>query len=233
MIVWNDLTTVPVLIGGVCAEGIQPSRAPQGLDDALDALLHRRRQPLTPAEEQRRLAARDMLRNGRYKPTGRGKPASEYLVRAAASSERTFPRINGPVDVGNYISLKTVLPLSLWDHDRANASGYRFRLGHADESYAFNAGGQRIDLHDLVVGCALRAEQDLGTPIVNPVKDSMATKITPETTRVAAAIYAPRAVISPDELQSLCATMAEWLSRCGEQVTVTYDVAPPGTRVEV
>ncbi len=38
--------------------------------------------PLAREEETRR-AVRDLLRHGGYKPTGRGKPASEYLVRAA------------------------------------------------------------------------------------------------------------------------------------------------------
>ena len=37
--------------------------------------------PLTRSEETRQ-AIRDLLRHGGYKPTGRGKPASEYLVKA-------------------------------------------------------------------------------------------------------------------------------------------------------
>ena len=35
--------------------------------------------------EQVRQDVRDLLRHGGYKPTGRGKPASEYLVRAATA----------------------------------------------------------------------------------------------------------------------------------------------------
>ncbi len=33
---------------------------------------------------------RKLLRHGGYKPTGRGKPASEYLVRAAGEGEGFF-----------------------------------------------------------------------------------------------------------------------------------------------
>lgn len=38
-------------------------------------------------QENVRSAVRDMLRHGGYKPTGRGKPASEHLVRAASVSQ--------------------------------------------------------------------------------------------------------------------------------------------------
>lgn len=233
MIVWNDLKKGTVALGLVRAAGVQPDQVPPDLDDALEVLLNERRQPLTPAEEHRRQAARDMLRNGVYKPTGRGKPASEYLLRAASSEQRSFPRINGPVDVCNYLSLKTVLPISLWDHDRAAASAYRFRLGHPDEAYVFNAGGQQIALQDLVVGCAQTNADKRGTPIVNPVKDSMATKTTVETTHVVASIYAPQDVVQVDELRTWCAEFAGWLAECGEDVQTAYDVALPQSRVEV
>jgi DNA/RNA-binding domain of Phe-tRNA-synthetase-like protein len=233
MIVWNDLSASAVTLGIVRADGVSAAHAPPGLDDALDTLVRQRRAPLSEAEEQRRQAARDMLRNGQYKPTGRGKPASEYLLRAAADPERSFPRINGPVDVGNFMSLKTVLPLSLWDHKRAGAEAYRFRLGHAGESYVFNAGGQRIDLHDLVVGCAVLQDSESGTPIVNPVKDSVATRTTPKTSQVAACLYVPRTVVADDEVRSICATMADWLARCGDAVTVAYGVVSPGMQGEV
>ena len=38
--------------------------------------------PVARSEELRK-AVRDLLRHGGYKPTGRGKPSCEYLVRAA------------------------------------------------------------------------------------------------------------------------------------------------------
>ena len=52
-----------------------PAGAPESALLALDA-----EAPVTRSEELR-AAVRDMLRQGGYKPTGRGKPASEYLVR--------------------------------------------------------------------------------------------------------------------------------------------------------
>src|SRR5512143_2143668 len=53
--------------------------------------------------EEVRTAIRELLRHGGYKPTGRGKPASEYLVRAAA--EGKLVPINAAVDLGNVVSL--------------------------------------------------------------------------------------------------------------------------------
>lgn len=233
MIVWNALRRGTLVLGVIRAREIQIDHVPPGLEAALGTLLHKRRQPLTPPEEHRRQAVRDMLRNGDYKPTGRGKPASEYLLRAASSTHRSFPRINGPVDVCNYLSLKTVLPISLWDHDRAAAPAYRFRLGHSDETYVFNAGGQQVALQDLVVGCALKEEHEQGKPIVNPVKDSLATKTTAATTHVAACVYAPHQAVPVDVLRRWCADFAGWLAQCGSNVETAYDVALPQSRVEV
>ncbi|HEX6559601.1 MAG TPA: phenylalanine--tRNA ligase beta subunit-related protein, partial [Longimicrobiales bacterium] len=69
--------------------------------------------------EALRSAVRDMLRHGGYKPTGRGKPASEYLVRAA--EEGGLRSINAVVDVCNVVSLHSGFPISVVDTDRAVA----------------------------------------------------------------------------------------------------------------
>ncbi len=87
----------------VAASGLKGD-APLGPDTELElaALLEARRSgALTEPEEKRRAACRDILRNGGYKPTGRGKPASEYLLGAA--KESVFPRVSAPVDVNNLI----------------------------------------------------------------------------------------------------------------------------------
>ena len=216
-------------LGAVCATGLEALRPPPGFDRALSEVLAQRRAALTAEEDARRRAARDMLRNGRYKPTGRGKPASEYLLRAAQQPERAFPRINAPVDVCNYLSLKELLPMSLWDLDRADAEAFVFRLGHEGEAYAFNTAGQEIDLTDLTVGCAVRG--GVAHPIVNPVKDAQATKTTPETTQVAAVVYAPVEAVSAERLAAMAAEFARWLGACGPEATATHAVCEPGDAV--
>ncbi len=130
-------------------------------------------------------AVRDMLRFGKYKPTGRGKPASEYLLKAAHAG--TFPAINNLVDINNVVSLESLLPISLIDIGRADDDAFVLRRGHAGESFVFNAGGQSIDLTDLLL--VARASDDLAC--ANPVKDSMKSKVQDDTDTVLAVIYAP------------------------------------------
>lgn len=222
-----------VLLGMIRAEGIVMNRYPKRFETKLRHLLQERSGGLGDVGEARRLAARDMLRNGSYKPTGRGKPASEYLLRAATVSEYTFPRINGPVDICNYLSLKHVVPISLWDLDRASARQFVFRLGRPDEGYVFNEGGQYVDVEDLLVGCRVQ-EGDRSTeePIVNPVRDSLATKTTADTVRVAACIYAPAEAFPRASLDIACREFADLLAACGEHADVASAVAVPDSLVD-
>lgn len=98
------------------------------------------------ARETLRKDVRDLLRHGGYRPTGRGKPSSEYLVRAA--TEKGLPRINHAVDACNAVSLHSGLPISVVD--LAQTRG-RLRIDVVDEgSYVFNASGQEIRLDGLL-----------------------------------------------------------------------------------
>ena len=72
------------------------ARPPTALGLELDGwIAERRRRPLAPEEERLRQGCREVLRNGRYRPTGRGKPASEYLLRAALEGELPAPERPG------------------------------------------------------------------------------------------------------------------------------------------
>lgn len=212
------------LLGLVRAEGLTITVEPKGLSQALQQLLVERKQ-LPPELETRRQAVRHLLRNGRYKPTGRAKPASEYLLREAQAGR--FPRINGAVDVANYMSLLHMLPVSLWDLDRAGTTHFRFRLGANGEAYVFNTAGQQIELADLIVGCRVDPVTGTDDPIVNPVKDSLATKTDDTTTRVVACIYTPAAAISREMLEAICQSFADWLARCGTHVETAWTVLQP------
>src|SRR5262249_4837185 len=65
------------------------------------------------SEDQVRETIRRLLRNGGFKPTGRSKPASEYLLKAA--DEGRLGPINVAVDVCNAISMHSGLPISVVD----------------------------------------------------------------------------------------------------------------------
>lgn len=122
--------------------------------------------PVHRADELRS-AIRDMLRHGGYKPTGRGKPASEYLLRVA--QEGGLRSINAVVDACNVASLHSGFPISVVDVDRAQPL-FHIAIAGAGEKYVFNVTGQEIDVGGLV--CLF----DSAGPCANAVKDSQRTK---------------------------------------------------------
>jgi len=180
----GDLPVLPALIW---AEEIAPPRPTAAVPSFLREVIETARdrgEDAIPAELRRRV--RRMLRYGKYHPSGRGKPASEFLLRAALSDQ--FPLVNGPVDVNNAISLASGLPGSIFDPD-LSGTHLLIRRGLPGESYVFNNSGQTIDLRDLLLICRKR---DSGwEPCGNPVKDAMITKINEHTKNVIAVLYAP------------------------------------------
>lgn len=175
-----DLDSPEVAVGLVLARGCRVAPSPESMEAALTEAV-----ASAPDDETVRKAVRDLLRYGKYKPTGRGKPACEYLLKAAR--EQRFPRINNLVDINNLVSLSSQLPISLIDLSRAGTDRFMVRRGREGERYVFNSAGQEIDLQDLLLVACLPAD----SPCANPVKDSMATKLTDESTDVLAVIYAP------------------------------------------
>src|SRR5262249_24887637 len=113
-----------------------------------------------------REAVRQLLRHGGFKPTGRSKPASEYLIRADGEGKLTA--INLAVDTCNGVSLHSGLPISVVDLDRARPP-FRVGLAPDDAHYVFNASGQTIDVGGLL--CLFDAEG----PCANAVKDAQRT----------------------------------------------------------
>ena len=132
-------------------------------------------------DEEVRQNIRELLRHGGYKPTGRGKPASEYLLRAA--TEGVLAPINLAVDACNAVSLHSGIPISVVDLDKA-ASPFRIGLGKAGEAYVFNVAGQVIDVEGLL--CL----HDSQGPCANGVKDSQRTKTGEATRRTLSILWA-------------------------------------------
>ena len=174
-----------LVTGWVLAEDVRVAAADAELAAALDVAIARR--AAAGPDEQVRAAVRDLLRGHGYKPTGRGKPASEFLARVAGSG--SFPRINNVVDINNLISVDSGLPISVFDLDRAlgASEGLELRRGQEGESFVFNPSGQRID-----IGGLLGVARIDGEAIGNPVKDSMLAKVDESTTRVVAVLFGSR-----------------------------------------
>ena len=135
-------------------------------------------------EDEVRMAVRDLLRPFGYKPTGRGKPSPEYLVKAAEGG--FLGPINAAVDCCNAVSLHSGLPISVVDLGLASAP-FRIAPGGPEDAYVFNASGHEIKLDGLL--CLWDAE----SPCANPVRDSQRTKTHDATRETLSVLYAPEA----------------------------------------
>ena len=156
--------------------------------------------------ESVRTAVRDMLRPWGYKPTGRGKPASEYLVRAAAAGE--LRPINAVVDTCNAVSLHSALPISVVDARRASQP-WRIAIAAAGTSYVFNPAGQEIDVAGLP--CLFDAEGPCG----NAVRDAQRMKTDAATTGTLSVVWVPASCVD------LGAVATAWYRRLLENAGAT------------
>jgi DNA/RNA-binding domain of Phe-tRNA-synthetase-like protein len=154
--------------------------------------------------EELRTAVRDALRHDGYKPTGRGKPASEYLVRAA--EEGTLRSINLVVDACNVTSLHSGIPISVVDLGLA-AEPLRIEPAAAGTRYVFNASGQEIDVSGLP--CLF----DAAGPCANAVKDAQRTKTTDATRRTLSLLWGTQQ--QPDAAGRAARWYRELLARAG------------------
>jgi DNA/RNA-binding domain of Phe-tRNA-synthetase-like protein len=184
----SSLDPCPVKTAVVWAYGIQELHHPDNglpayLAEAAENFRQKGENQWSPNMKKR---VRQMLRHGKYSPSGRGKPASEYICKMAEKNK--LPSINHPVDINNAVSLRTGLPGSVFDLAKTGKH-LALRRGQADEHYIFNQAGQSIKLQDLLLVCYRR--QDAWIPCGNPVKDSMETKIFDACKDVVAVIYAP------------------------------------------
>jgi DNA/RNA-binding domain of Phe-tRNA-synthetase-like protein len=138
-------------------------------------------------------SVRKLLRHAGFKPSGRNKPASEYLIKAA---EKGFlGSINLVVDVCNVVSLHSGLPISVVDLDRTEGD---LAIGIGEGDYVFNPAGQELRLDGLL---CLRDAQGW---CANSVKDSQRTKTTDHTLRALYVVWGTTA------LPGRAAQAADW-----------------------
>lgn len=173
--------------------------------------------PLRSTDEVRG-AIRALLRHGGFKPSGRSKPASEYLARAA--SEGALAAISVVVDVGNAVSLHSGIPISVVDLDRAVAP-LEVRVIEDKVGYVFNASGQELDLQGLLCLC------DAEGPCANAVKDAQRTKVGPDTRRALMIFWGDRSI--DDQGRRAAAWAAELLAGAGVETAPVVGRAVMGS----
>lgn len=119
----------------------------------------------------------------------RYRPSSEALLRRVVKGKGLY-FINSAVDVVNYFSLKTMLPMGVFDADRVKAP-VEFRAGRAGETYQ-GVGRDVLNLE----GFPLLADAD--GPFGSAVSDSMRTRVTENTKRLLWATFVPAGTSMPD-----------------------------------
>jgi len=169
----GELASPPTLLAMLSAKGDAPFES----DDAV------------------RAALRDLLRYGGFKPTGRSKPSSEYLLRE--QTEGRLGPINPVVDACNVVSLWSGIPISVIDADLVTLP-LSVGIAPAGTKYVFNRGGQELDLGGLL--CL----GDAQGPCANAVKDSQRTKTHDGTRRTVSLLWGTRA------LEGRTARAASW-----------------------
>jgi DNA/RNA-binding domain of Phe-tRNA-synthetase-like protein len=168
--------------------------------------------------DTRRQAVRQLLRSGGFKPSGRSKPAQEYLARTAAEGQ-VWPFILNAVDLLNVVSLRSGLPISLMAIERTGTR-LLIRYGLPQEQFVFNASGQELDVNGLLCVCGVEGERTM--PFATPVKDSQLAKVRAGDRHLLACVYAPRSGV-PDEVvlhwtHELASGLRDWCCATNPQV---------------
>ena len=185
-------------------ESVTPSEIFAMLDTQFES-------PISKHENTKTLV-RDVLRQTGYKPTGRGKPASEYLIKAV--SEKRLGKINPCVDILNIVSLHCGFPISVVDLELVS-DPLTLKPAPPETSFVFNASGQEIKLDGLV--CLF----DEAGPCANAVKDSQRTKTSATTTKTLSVFWGVQSLET--QVDAGVAWYAELLRKVGavvEQVPI-------------
>ncbi|MBF0498642.1 MAG: hypothetical protein HQM09_00800 [Candidatus Riflebacteria bacterium] len=165
---------------------------------------------------------RSLLKAYGFHPSGRNRPASEFLVKDL-QARGSFNPINNVVDINNHLSLVSHLPISILDRAKTGDS-LQIRVGMEGESYVFNREGHELSLRDLlIVACG----EGSMAPFGSPVKDSQATKVFEETSRLVGVIYSSVTLSPPDALAALLRRFASFLSAEASAKRVEWKIIDP------
>ena len=167
------------------------------------------------SSDEVRTSIRGLLRQSGFKPTGRNKPASEYLVKAATNGK--LHSINLAVDACNVVSLQSGLPISVVDTRHLTQP---LTVGVASEKseYVFNPSGQVLCLAGLL--CL----HDANGPCANAIKDAQRTKTDARTCSTLSLIWGTRSLPQrTSQTTSLYRSLLEDAGVKTEAVTIVYD----------
>jgi DNA/RNA-binding domain of Phe-tRNA-synthetase-like protein len=159
--------------------------------------------PAEPASRPPIAATRELYRRlGKDPSRYRGSP--EALLRRVRAGKELY-RIHNVVDVINLVSLRTLLPIGLYDSAQLHPP-LIFRRGEAGEAYD-GIGKEQLNLDGLPVLA------DAEGPFGSPTSDSRRTMVTEDTTEVLAVVFG---VTGAGALQAAIELLGRLLERhCG------------------
>ena len=166
-----------------------------------------------------RKGIRSLLKVYGFHPSGRNRPASEFLAKDLQMRGQFNP-INNAVDINNHLSLLSHLPISILDGDKTG-SHLCIRVGMEDEKYVFNREGQDLALKGLLV---IASGGHDNTPFGSPVKDSQATKIFETTKSLIGVVYTSQNITPRDDLSTIMKRFAELLKTFTAGIEITWDI---------
>jgi len=169
-----------------------------------------------PAARAPIAATRELYRRlGKDPSRYRGSP--EALLRRARAGKELY-RIHNVVDVINLVSLRTLLPIGLYDVAKLRPP-VTLRRGEAGEAYD-GIGKEQLNLE------ALPVLADADGPFGSPTSDSRRTSVTSDTREVVAVVFG---VTGPAELQPALEMLAGGLrTHCGAGEVETWLVEAAG-----
>lgn len=162
---------------------------------------------------------RSLLKAYGFHPSGRNRPASEFLAKDL-QGRGGFKSISNIVDINNHLSLLSHLPISILDREKTG-DHLCLRAGTETETYIFNQEGQDLNLKNLLI--VARGEGDLA-PFGSPVKDSQATKVFQATHNIIGFIYASPSTATTEELQKWLKLFADLLRNEGKASEVVWEI---------
>jgi DNA/RNA-binding domain of Phe-tRNA-synthetase-like protein len=152
---------------------------------------------------------RKLLKFGKFRATGRSKPANEYLLQSVVE-RRNFPNINNIVDINNFVSLYSLMPASVFDLEKCNGP-MTIRHGTEGEEYVFNNSNHTIQLKDLLL--VADSGEAKSRPIGNPVKDRMETKVFENSKNIFAVLYAHKDFCNSEKMNQSLSLFSHLLTK--------------------
>jgi DNA/RNA-binding domain of Phe-tRNA-synthetase-like protein len=173
-----------VQLGVIEIQGVQVRESTEELKKLFTGLadeMASRYRDVQPGDIPKVKAVRALFHKTGLDPT-RYRPSSESLLRRAVKGKGLF-FINSAVDAVNYSSLKSQLPMGLYDAGRIRPP-VQFRVAEEGETYQ---GIGRDMLH--LARFPVLADSD--GPFGSPVSDSMRSRVTEQTAELLWVTFAP------------------------------------------